>query len=184
MRRSVLAALLAGLVVLAAGCGSKKSEPSTTADWTNGVCTAVDTWATSVKSSVNSITGGNISKSAIQSAGNDMQSATETLQSDLKALGKPDTASGQQAKDSIDHLSSDLKTDADSIKAAVDNVSGITGALTAASTVTSTLGTMKTQVTSTYNDLKQLDAGGELQTAFDQSSACTKLTNQLSSLSN
>jgi phosphoenolpyruvate-protein kinase (PTS system EI component) len=175
--------VLAALAALLAGCGSKKSQPTTTADWANGVCTAIDTWATSIKSSVTSVTSGNVSKSSIQGAGKDMQSATDTLQSDLKALGKPNTQAGQQAKTSIDELSSELKADSDSIKTAVDNVSGISGALSAASTVTTTLGTMKDQVSSTYTTLKQLDATGELKTAFNQSSACTKLSDQLSTLS-
>ena len=112
-----------------------------------------------------------------------MKSATDTLQSDLKALGRPNTQAGEQAKTSVDQLTSELKADADSIKTAVDGASGITGALTAAASVTGTLTTMKTQISSTYTTIKQLDAKGELQTAFNQSSACTKLTDQLSSLS-
>ena len=184
MQRLLPLALTLTLALLVAGCGSKKSpEPTTTADWANGVCTAIDTWATSVKSSVNSVTAGSVSKSSLQSAGDDVSTATDTLQSDLKALGKPNTTAGQQAKDSIDQLSTDLKTDADSIKSAVDGASGISGALTAAASVTSTLSTMKTQISSTYTTLKGLDANGELKTAFDQSSSCTKLTDQLSSLS-
>ncbi len=184
MRRLLLPVFVLAFAVVVAGCGSKKTPaPTTTADWANGVCTSIDTWATSIKSSVKSVTAGNVSKSSLQSAGNDMKSATDTLQSDLKALGKPDTDAGQQAKTSVDQLSSELQTDADSIKTAVDGASGISGALTAAASVTGTLTTMKTQISSTYTTLKGLDAKGELKTAFDQSSACTKLTDQLSSLS-
>jgi hypothetical protein len=36
--------------------------------------------------------------------------------------------------------------------------------------------TMQSQVTSTLNSLEQLDAQGELQTAFQQSSACRQLS--------
>ena len=105
-----------------------------------------------------------------------MKSATDTLESDLSDLGKPDTESGQQAKDSIDQLASDLETDADSIKTAVDGVSDLSGVASAAATASSTLAKMKSQVTSTVNSLEQLDPQGELHDAFEQSSACQELS--------
>ena len=52
----------------------------------------------------------------------------------------------------------------------------MSGALTAASTVTGTLTTMRTQITTTFTDLQGLDAKGELNTAFTNSSACNSLT--------
>jgi hypothetical protein len=176
-------ALVLAAVLLVAGCGSKKSAPQTPADWANGVCNAGNTWVTSMKSSVNSVTSGSISKSSIQGAADDIKSATDTLESDLKALGKPNTTSGQQARDSLDQLSSELQTDVDSIKSAVNSISSLSSATSAASTTKATLTKMKDQVSSTVTELKQLDVGGELQTAFKQSSACTKLKNQLSTLS-
>jgi uncharacterized protein YoxC len=182
VRLAPLACLLA-VAVLLAGCGSKKSQPPTTAQWADGVCTAVNTWTTSIKSSISLVTSGNISKSSIQNAGKEMESATETLESDLKGLGKPNTPSGQKEQASIDQLSSDLKTDIDSIKTTLNGVSSISSAVSAASTATSTLATMKTQITSTYTQLKQGDVSGELKTAFAQSSSCSKLTSNVSSIS-
>ena len=172
-------ALVLAVALPLAGCGSKK--PETTAEWVNGACTAMTDWATSMKSSVSSLKSGSLSKDSIQSAGDDMKSATDTLRSDLKDLGKPNTQAGEQAKTSIDQLSSELSTSADAIKSAVDSASDVSSAVAAAATVSTTLKTMKNQVTSTYTSLKQLDSG-ELQTAFKQSSACTQLTKQLSSL--
>jgi hypothetical protein len=95
-------------------------------------------------------------------------------------LGKPDTQSGQQAKDSLDQLSSDLNTDSDAIKTAVDDVTDLSGVPAAVTTIGTTLQTMQSQVTSTVNSLKQLDAPGELQTAFQQSSACQQLSSSRS----
>ena len=164
------------LAVLAAGCGSKSSEPMSTADWADGVCSAITTWKSSITSSADSLKGGNLTQDSLTSAGDDMTSATDTLESDLKDLGKPDTQSGQQAKDSLDQLSSDLKTDSDAIKTAVDGVSDLSGVPSATATISSTLATMQSQVTSTVNSLEQLDAQGELQTAFQQSSACQQLS--------
>jgi hypothetical protein len=72
-----------------------------------------------------------------------MTSATETLESDLQDLGKPDTQAGPQAKDLLDQLSSDLKTNTDSIKTAVDGVSDSSDVLGAVGTVSTALATMQ-----------------------------------------
>jgi len=164
------------VVALAAGCSSKK--PKSTADWANGVCTAITTWKDSTKSAADSVASGGISKDSLHSAADDARSATETLESDLKDLGKPNTPAGQQAKDSVDQLTSELKTDADTIKAATSAVSGVSGVVTAATTVSTTLVTAGNQISTTFKGLQQLsaDAKGELQTAFQQSSACQQLS--------
>jgi hypothetical protein len=164
------------VVALAAGCGSEK--PKTTTDWANGVCTAITTWRDATKSAADSVASGGISKDTLQSAADDAKSATETLESDLKDLGKPNTPAGQQAKDSVDQLTSELKTDANTIKAAVDAVSGVSGVVTATTTVSTTLVTAGNQISTTFKGLQQLsaDTKGELQTAFQQSSACQQLS--------
>ena len=142
---------------------------------------AIDTWAISVKGSINSVTAGSVSKSSLQSAGNDLQTATATLQSDLKARGGQNTEAGhgQDLDRSASAISRPTPIGQDRGRRRL----GLTGALTAAASVTSTLTTMKTQISSTYTTLKGLDANGELKTAFDQSSSCTKLSDQLSTLS-
>jgi hypothetical protein len=177
VKRLLPAALLLIVAVMAAGCGSSESsEPETAADWANGVCTAVTTWTDSVKSAADPLRSGDISQDSLQSAADDVKSATATLESDLKDLGKPDTESGQEAKDAIDQLSSDLTTGTDAIKDAVDGVSSISGIVGAVATIGTTLATMQSQVTTTYTTLKGLDAKGELQDAFEQASACQQLS--------
>ena len=153
-----------------------RTTPSPRADWADGVCTAITTWTDSVKSAADPIKSGDISEDSLQNAADDVKSATDTLESELKGLGKPDTEAGQQAKDSLDQLSSDLSTDTDTIKSAVDDASGVSGIAAAVTTVSTTLTTMQTQVTSAYTSLTQLDAKGELNTAFQQASSCQQLT--------
>jgi len=164
--------------VLAAGCGkSSSSETNSTTTWASGVCSALTTWKDSIASVGDSLKAGNVSTDALKSAADDAKSATETLASDLKGLGKPDIEAGQKAKDSVDQLSSELKSDADKIESAVDGVSGVSGVLSAVSVVSATLVTMGSQISSTFTALEQLDAKGELQDAFKQASACKQLTN-------
>jgi ABC-type transporter Mla subunit MlaD len=176
MFRSLAAVLVLTAALVAAGCGSSEPEPMTTADWADAVCTDITTWESSITTAADSLKGGSISEDSLKSAADDVTSATETLESDLKDLGKPDAEVGQQAKDSLDQLSTDLKTGADSINTAVDDASGVSGVVSAATTVTTTLETMGNQVSSTITSLKQLDPQGEIETAFQQSSACQQLS--------
>jgi hypothetical protein len=57
----------------------------------------------------------------------------------------------------------------------VDGVSTVNQALTAVSAVSGTLATMGTQIQSTVDDLRTLDAKGELQTAFNEADSCAPL---------
>ena len=164
-------AIVVGLVT--AGCGSKK-QPTSTADWANGVCSAISTWTTSVKSSANTLKSGNLSKTSLQSAADATKSATETLRSDLNSLGEPGTQAGQQAKSLTDELRANLKSGIDTITTAVNGASGVSGVVSAGATVVTTVATMADQVTSTVSSLKQL--GGEVQTAFQQSSECQQIS--------
>jgi len=174
MRHVLTLALVVVVAVLAAGCGSKK--PMTTAEWANGVCSAVGTWKDSLTSAAEPLKSGNVSKDSLQTAANDVKSATDTLQSDLKDLGKPNTQAGQQAQDEINTLTSELQTDVDTIKSAAEGASGVSGISSAVTTATTTVSTMKAQVSSTVTSLKQLDAKGELNTAFKQADSCQQLT--------
>jgi hypothetical protein len=176
MYRSLAAILVLIAAFLAAGCGSSEPQPMTTADWADGVCTDINTWKSSLTTAADSLKGGNISEDSLKSAADEVTSATDTLTSDLKDLGKPDTQVGQQAKDSLDQLSTDLNTGADSIKTTVDDASGVSDVVGAVTTVTTTLQTMGNQVSSTVTSLKELDAQGEIEAAFQQSSACQQLS--------
>jgi len=194
-RRAAIAAALALIAVTAAGCGSSSSSTTTAATtttattttpaagasatetWATGVCSAITTWKGSITTAATSVTS-NPSKAGITSAANDAKAATQTLGTDLKGLGKPDTAAGEQAQTSLNQLSTNLSKDVDTIQTAVSGASGTTGVLSAAAVVGGTLTMMGTQVTSTVSGLQSLsgDSKGELKSAFTQSSACTSLT--------
>ena len=61
------------------------------------------------------------------------------------------------------------------IQDALDGVSGVSGILTAVSVVSSTLVKMGNQVSSTITSFQDLDAKGELESAFKQADSCTEL---------
>jgi hypothetical protein len=173
---------VAAAVVLAAGCGGGGNSASTQAmdpaEWANSLCGSIDTWATSVRSAASSLQGGNVSKDSLQSTANKVKDATNTLADDVKGLGKPDTQSGQKAKQQLDTLSDKYKSEVQSMQDTVKNASGTRGTLTAVSKVSSTLVTMGSQLQTAFGELQKLDAKGELDKAFRNASNCKKLRKQ------
>jgi len=166
------------IALLAAGCGgdsSSSNETMSPTDWANGVCGAITTWTSSLTSATDSLKGGNISKESLQSATDDVESSTKTFTEDLKDLGKPDTETGQQAKDLLDGLDDDLNADVEEIQTTVDSVSGVSDVLSAVSDVSGTLGKMGQQVSSTFSQLDQLDTSKELEQAFQDAGSCDQL---------
>ena len=166
--------LLAALTLLAAGCG-KSSKPETATEWANSFCGAVTTWKDSLTSTASSLKGGSLSKDTVQNAFDDFKSATKTFTDDVKGLGKPPTEAGAQAKQSVDNLSSEVDGQVQKVQDAVNNTSSVSGILNAVTVASSALTSLRSDVQSTFNDLKQLQ-GGELQTAFQQAANCKGLT--------
>jgi hypothetical protein len=174
------------LATLAAGCGGKSSSSSSqstsaastsAADWANGLCSAVSTWSTSVQTTTTSLKG-NVTESSLKSASAEVTKATDEFVNDLKGLGTPDTESGKKAKETLDTLAGQLKTNVQTIDKAVNEASGTSGALKAVSTVSSTLVTVGDQVTTAFTSIQQLDTKGELDKAFRNSEKCKALNKQ------
>jgi phage-related protein len=181
--RFLLAGLVSAAVFVAAGCGGGGSSgtsatvtgaPSGAQAWANSVCQAVTSWNSAITSAGASLRD-NPTEEGLKSAADQIRSATKTLSDDLKGLGAPDTESGQEAKAATDELATELDQGLNKITSAVDEASGVSGALTAVSTVSSTLVTMGDQVSSTVQRLEQIDAQGELGDAFARSAACNGL---------
>jgi uncharacterized protein YoxC len=172
--RLILVMCLAGLALIAAGCGKNHNKPTAT-QWANNFCSAVSTWRDSLHSATNEVTSGSISKDSIKSAADDAKSATDTFTKTVRGLGKPPTQSGEQAQQEVNNLSDQIDAGRKKIEDTVKNVSGISGALSAASSVTATISTMSSQVQTTYQNLRQLDPKGELQNAFHDANACQNL---------
>jgi methyl-accepting chemotaxis protein len=178
-KRALIAAAVALLAALAAGCGSSDSSSSDTtptSEWADGLCSAITTWTSSLTSITDSLKQGGLSKDSLSSAIDDASTSTDTFTSSLQELGKPDTDAGQQAKDSVDQLATDIKNDMQTIQDAVANASGASGLLSAVSTISTTLKTAGQEVSSTFDSFQSLDAKGELETAFKAAPSCKGLT--------
>ena len=173
---------LALAVVLVAGCGGGGSSSSSSSpspkDWADGLCSAITTWSTSVQQAGQKLKGGNLSKDDLKTTTTEIKNATSTFADDLKSLGKPNTDAGQQAKDAIDELSSEVRADVDKLQKTVNDAagSGTQGAVAAASGIATSLSTMSTQIASASSKLQQADAKGELEQGFKDAPACKKLS--------
>jgi uncharacterized protein YukE len=177
-RQLVFAEATVVIVLLGAACGGGGGSTTTSAeaaqDWANGLCTATNTYVSSLTSLGNTLKNGNLTKSSLDQALDKAKSATQTFGDDVKALGSP-PVSDSKAKDILGGLQDDLAKDADTIKGALSDVSNVTQALTAVSTVTATLATLGTQISSAYSQLKDLDDEDTIKSAFQDAPACSSL---------
>ena len=193
MRRfAVPVAVLALAVPLAAGCGggggsSTTSSTTTTTtstestssatDWANGFCSAFKDWSNELKGLGQDLQS-NPTKDNLEASGDKIKSANENLSDQLKDLGRPDIEGGQQAKDVVDQLADQIRSDSDQIANALKDISTASDIVTAASTVTSTLVTLQSQVTSALSQLKTIsaDSGDALKNALSDASACQSIS--------
>ena len=171
-------AVLVAAAALAGGCGgsSDSSSGTTSAEsWANDLCGAISTWTTSVQSAVEPLKSGDVSKSSLQTATDNLKDSTSTFVDDIKSLGPPDTEGGQKAKESLDNLADELSSGIDDIRQTVSSISGVQGAITAMSSVQATVQKMGTDAQSALSDVEDADVKGELQDALKNSENCKKL---------
>ena len=180
-RALAVAALTGTLAVLASGCGGGGSSTTTTTpgttpvvEWAGDFCTAITSWKDDL-TSVGKDLASNPTKDGLQQAADSVKSANQTLTDALKGLGTPDTPSGDEVKQSVDDLSSTLDTQLTKIEDTVRNVSGLSGIVGAAATVSTSLTAMQAALTNTLKAIDDADVQGELKAGFDQADSCSSL---------
>jgi hypothetical protein len=173
LRRHALLAVVACLAALLAvsGCGSgDKSTTPQAVTWADGVCSAVTSYKTALGNAATTLKSSELTKPALEGAANSVRGATQDFISTLRDLGKPDTTAGQQAKKTLDGLSSNLHDQAQKIR---ESTSG--SALSAVSVTSTALLTAQSQVATAFDKLKTLDPKGELHEAFSKADSCSSL---------
>jgi ABC-type transporter Mla subunit MlaD len=173
-----LVSLLLLLSVVAAGCGGDDNA-SSAESWASDVCTELDTWATSVSTTIRNLMakGTSVRGADLRAAANQASSATSDLVDGLKDIGPPDTDSGDEAQQQVNQLADQLRQHSDEVRSEVESApSTITGLVSAGQAVLAQIGTAADQVKSTLTSLQQL--GGDLRDGIEQSDACTDLRNK------
>ncbi len=172
------AVLVAALALVAAGCGGDNASSSE--QWADSVCTDLNTWADSVTTTITGVMskGLGVTKSDLSAAANQTSSATSRLVDDLKAIGPPDTESGQQAQQELQQLGDGIEQHANKAKDLVNGASG-SGAAAIVATARSLLveiGAAADQLKSALTSLEQ--AGQDIRDGIESSDSCQKLKNR------
>jgi methyl-accepting chemotaxis protein len=178
MRRSwIVAVLVLFMVGMAAGCGGDdESDADPTAAWASGFCSAVTDWTNEFQTVTSQFSDpANLSQDGIESAAGDLQDATDTLVTQLKDLGAPDTESGQEVKSALDSLSSTMETETSKLKDTAEGVSSIADLPSAISKGSASLAALGTAVSQTLTTIDNADVNGELKTALEDSPECADI---------
>jgi DNA repair ATPase RecN len=167
--------LAAALTSVAAGCGGGKSAEE---EWAGNVCTDVANWQSQVKTATSNISkalqspdSGTISaiSTEVQSAVN----ATRELGTNLKDDKPPNTDEGNQARQQIDSLATQLQSTAAKAKQTVESVpqgASASQALQALSSLAPELRTLAQQVSSTLSSIEA--SSSKLKEGFDKAGSC------------
>lgn len=167
--------IAAATIALGLAAGACSSDPPSVSKWVDGLCSALVTWTGAVEAAAQSAVENGPSKTALQGSLSAAKTATTKLRADINKLGKPKVDGGDKAKESLDQLSTQLDSSVQTISGAVDAVGGVADLPKAAATVKTALGSMRDQVSSTLTTVQQVDAGGQVKTAFEKSATCGKL---------
>lgn len=175
--RVAVTLVVSALVLVAAGCGGSDDESDPTAAWAADFCSAVTTWTDSLQDVTSEFSDtSNLSEDGLQSAAEDVRSATEDLVDDIRGLGAPETEGGDEVRSSLDSLSATLESESAEIESTVEDISGLTGLPSAITAVSSSLAAMGSAFTSALQAISDADVGGELESALEDSPECAGIT--------
>jgi phage-related protein len=180
--RRLLAASVTTAAVAALLCAAPAHAASSTSanQWASGVCSAVQTFGDSVKSTLTGLKSASSLDDASQKAKSGLDDATQQLESSLKALGKPSTSDGGKAQSAVQNLSKELKNDVSDVEDLLSPPASTPQEIASTfSQIGSEVQHAVDQVQSTATTLKGLKPNGTLQKAFQNSSSCQKLKSEL-----
>ncbi len=171
---------LAFLVVRAIDKNDKSSTTSTTAAsqtqaWAEGTCSALATWKSDVAAAANKLKSAPTRDNAKQAA-TDVKTATSSLTESLGKLGAPGTSASAKAQDTVQSLKTQMQTGLSKMQEAAGSMSGLAGSADNVATISSTLVTMRDQITAAATTLRGLP-NDEVQQAFATAPSCIELKN-------
>jgi len=167
-------ALLAVLALVAAGCGGSSDKKANEA-YANSVCTAVAAWEQQVRTIATTFSA-TISKASLQTKITQVEAATKTLATQIKAVPPPNTSDGQAAKKQVDQLSTEVASTVSSAKSSVSQIPADASVATVAAALAPLAPQVKSLASTAQSTLKSLQtAGGSLADAFKSTKSCKNL---------
>ena len=167
-------ALLAVLVLAAAGCGGSSDTKANEA-YANSVCSAIGNWEQQIKGIATSFIGG-VSQASFEASITQAEAATKTLVTQIKAVPPPDSSQGQAAKQQLDQLTTDINNTVDAASTALTQVQANPSAAALSATVATLAPQVQSLASETNAAISTLkDAGGSLASAFKSTDSCKSL---------
>jgi len=174
--RAFAVVCVAAIAIVGAGCGGDKSTASPTVEWAEGFCTAVTSWTDELDRIGEDLQDpSSLSIDALKQAAGDVSAATDAFVEDVRALGAPETESGQEVQDSLESLADTIDAEKTEIEDAAEGVSGLTDLPSAITSITTAFASMGTAFASTLQTIESGDAKGELEDAFQQADSCDEI---------
>jgi hypothetical protein len=177
---ALLLVLIASLALVASGCGGDDEAADTdpTVAWAESFCGALVTWRTETEQIVEDTLGdpASLSVDALRAAADDVAAATDTMIDDIRALGRPDTESGDEIEAAVQDLTDTFEAEKAEVEAALEGADGLDDVLAAGSTISSSVSTVTTAVDSAREQIEAADAGDELESAFEEAASCDELS--------
>jgi hypothetical protein len=176
---------LAAIVIAVVASKLKDNDTSgnvQTTSWADSVCGGLADWKASI-TSLADVSGGTLTKASLQQKLADAQTATEQLVTELKALGRPDLAEGDQLKQELDSAADELNASYQSLKAGAQDALGAStpaAFLQGLAKLAPQFQKLLDQISATVADLRNANVAesskAELMQAFDDADSCQSLS--------
>jgi len=169
---------IAVLAVAAAGCGNSESPQE---KWANSICGPIMDWKGDVTNAADNVRSAikNPSSESVQTITTEVDNAvqsTQTLENNLKSVGRPPTDNPESAEDIITGLRSSLQKSLNTAKSGAQNLqssSNLNDVVTTITEVGSQLSGTVAQVQSAVTSLQQTSS--ELKKGIDDADSCKDL---------
>jgi hypothetical protein len=177
MRLLVLAACVASLAVVAAGCGGDDASATSADEWAEEFCSIVQDWGNELERIGDELGDiSSLSSESLEAAADDADTATEDFVERVRGLGAPDTESGDAVEQEVDELADTVEAEREKIQEAVDDAEGLGGVADAVGTIGASVSAMGTALQETLESLDSADVDGELEAALEDAESCDQLT--------
>jgi hypothetical protein len=178
---AAIVVVIAAVVIMRVTDDDESSANVSTATWASSVCTNISDWESSI-SSLADVSGETLDRDSLSEKLDDAQQATETLVTNLKELGRPDTESGQQLQQELETAADDLESSWENLKAGAQDAldaDSATAFLQALADLAPDVQSLLTTASTTLDTLENADvadeSADEVQQAFEDSASCQEL---------
>jgi hypothetical protein len=181
-RNWLIAAIVIGIVaIVVAAVAMRLSDDGspTTEEWADEVCASFSDWQTSI-TALADVEGG-LTADSLRDRLGEAEDATSELMANLRDLGPPDLAAGDELEQELDTATAELESSFDALKESAESAADAPAGefLSELAGLASDFSALQTAISETVSTLQNADAaeesGAELQQAFADAASCQSL---------